>query len=107
MAIFGINSIGGSSSVLAANAKQAEQFFMPENGTITSIAFYLDNPNGSSQVARYAIFSDNGNLPGSLLSVTSDTTLTPGQSAGWVSLNLLTPIVVNSGNYWIVIHAGN
>lgn len=81
-------------------SRQAHQFTMPQNGQITSISMY-HNAASSSYKTQFGIYANGtNNLPGSKLAATAKTAMQT--TAGWQTINLVTPIAVMSGSkIWI------
>lgn len=69
---------------------------MPEKGKVFSITLYTD---GEDQKQRFAIYSDWWGEPATLLAQTDARNVPQGE--GWYTLDLLTPVTLNPGRYWL------
>lgn len=106
-ATFGNTTQGSSwTTGLIADDKFVEQFNVPASGSITKLSYYLRGDIASSQVARAIVYADNSGVPGALLGVGNEVTVSPNQTAGWVDFSFASPVAINSGNVWIGLIRG-
>ena len=109
MSIAGRTTIAATpSGGMSANFKRGSRFTMTERGRLTYLSAYLDSLGGgtSAQTVRLALYRDAGGVPGPLLSVTDEITLSPGHPAQWYTAWSQTGAMLDPGNYWIIIHSG-
>ncbi len=79
-----------------------QKHFLPMRGLVSSISCYEKSGFQITEYMRYSIYSDNNGTPNLLLAKT-DKILTSSQSFAWTTLNLLNPIILEEGNYWLVV----
>ncbi len=94
---------------LASNVKRGSSFQTLQSGRVYELSAYLDGKGGGtgSQKLRYALYTDAGGVPGSLLGQTDEITVKAGQAGSWVSAPMVPVDIIGSRNYWIVIHTGD
>ena len=96
----------GNDTAYADSATDAEDdqiatlVTMPEDGTITSISAYVYRNSGESGDIRYAIYSDNGGEPDTLIVETG----TAKQPSGWGWFTVSVPNTwLTAGSYWLAL----
>jgi hypothetical protein len=94
----------GETNILATNDSGmgnilvAQQVDLPQSGTLQSLSFYVA---GAAGQLRLGVYSNSGNNPGTLLAETAPFTSTNG----WQTQNVLTPVQLPSGTYWLAFLA--
>ena len=96
---FGNQNIESSNLSGVANEQIATQVILLEDGTVTSISAYVKGPLPFD--LRYAIYSDSGGEPGSLI------VETVAEAGGfnlfhWHTIDIA-PTSLTSGTYWLVL----
>jgi hypothetical protein len=76
------------------NLLVAQQAFLSQSATIQSLSFYVASPSGQ---LRLGIYDDAGGNPGTLRAQTA--AFTP--SVGWNTQNVLSPVLLPAGTYWL------
>lgn len=102
---FGKTTIGGLGAWTVPDKKTGSLYSLPVAATIYSISCYMAANIGTCS-ARTAIYSNNAGAPDALLAVSQeitgiDTTL------AWRTFDLITPVELMPGDYWLVIHGGD
>lgn len=97
------------SSGLSANYKRASRITVPQQASGYYITAYIDGLGGgtSAQTLRFALYADNGGVPGALIDTTGDITVTPGKQSQWRTAALLHVPLISAGTYWVAIHSGS
>ena len=108
MATFGRTTVAGATSTLSSDAMRGGKYTLAVAGYVTAIKAYLDGAGSGSgsQVVKAVIYADSSNYPGAQEGVSSQVTITAGQSAGWVTFAFSTPVYLAAGSYWLLIHSG-
>ena len=89
------NTVGNTTvfgEYYAPTERRAVPFRMPEDGIIQSVTIFHDE--GSTGDMILAVYDDDGDVPGSRIAVTPQTTTNP--IAGWQTIDLITPVHVES-----------
>ncbi|WP_299443644.1 fibronectin type III domain-containing protein [uncultured Aquimarina sp.] len=86
----GITTVGDRT--IANTNRRAMPYTMTENGVLQSIAVHITAGGGDMQLG---VYSDNNGVPGPKLGQTAETTA--NSSAGWQTIALESPVVVNNG----------
>jgi hypothetical protein len=73
----------------------AQQVTLSQDATVQSMSFYVASPAGR---LRLGIYDDASGKPGALKAQTAD--ITP--VIGWNTQNVLSPIDLTAGTYWLV-----
>jgi hypothetical protein len=107
-ASFGRTTAGTiASGGLRADFKRGSRFVLSEKAMMNDVCAYLDGNGGGTgyQQLRYALYRDNGGVPGNRVVETDGTTVSAGDGARWSCAGAgLVPL--DPGTYWIVIHTG-
>jgi Domain of unknown function (DUF1929)/Galactose oxidase, central domain len=77
-----------------ANLLLAQEATLSQAATIQSLSFYVAQAAGS---LRLGIYGTSGTAPGSLLATTNSFTTV----LGWNTANVITPVVLQPGTYWL------
>jgi hypothetical protein len=80
----------------------AQPAALGQSGTIQSISFFVATAAGKLRLGIYDASGANGD-PGVKKAETAE--LTPG--AGWVTANVITPVTLPAGNYWLAFLASS
>lgn len=91
--------LNASYKTMARRTKYACRFYMPEDGDLTKITFYVGGGN-TGAVAKGWVYSDVDGAPGSLLGVTDEVPYTSAFDV-WVTAAFASPISLQKGFYWI------
>ncbi len=93
----GFNTI--YATVSSSTVRRAMPVTMTEDGLITSISFYHGGGTGNALVG---VYSDDTTGPDLRLAISAETAL--NVSAGWNTVNLITPLLVENGTkVWIAV----
>jgi hypothetical protein len=93
---------------LSANYKRGSKITLTQPGRLAAFSVYLDGNGGTSgaQDMRLVLYADANGVPGSKVADGPLMNLASGTSPRW--FNVTAPaLVLNPGNYWLVIHTGN
>lgn len=77
----------------------ATRVTLPQDAVLSSINAYIATPDD----VRYAIYTDAGGEPGSLLVETDEQHVA---GAGWFGIDLTPEFALNAGTYWLALHMG-
>jgi hypothetical protein len=77
-----------------ANLLIAQQSVLAQNAILESLSFYVTDSYGQ---LRLSVYADNGGKPGTLVAETN--AFTP--IIGWNTQNVLTPVLLPAGTYWL------
>jgi chitodextrinase len=92
----------GESSVMSTNDTGngnllvSQKATLAQNGILRRMSFYVTTASGNLRMAVYAANGANGG-PGTKLAETSSFTPT----TGWNSVDVLAPVTLGAGNYWL------
>jgi hypothetical protein len=107
---FGYDDIATDYVEVNIDKKYTTKWDCPFNGTLTKLSVYLDGKGSGSgnQVLKAIVYSASGSAPNELVTsaVSSEVTVTDGQSEGWVDFTFTTPPTVTTTEYFIGIIAG-
>jgi chitodextrinase len=105
---FGRQTPGSLWYAMGADYKRSSRFTLDRGGTVTALVAYLDAPAGSTatQQIRYAIYSDSGGEPASLVAQSVVTTISAGTAPAWVKLPLEKSTALAAGSYHLAILSG-
>lgn len=105
---FGRVDPGSAWLAMSADYKRSSRFQLPETAAVTHLVAHVDGLGGlsGSQQLRFAVYADNGGVPGALLGQTDIGTVSAGQAAGWLSLPMQSPLPLEAGTYHLAIHSG-
>ena len=98
----------GQTSVLSApdsgnaNLLVAQSATLPEAATVQSLSFYVTSASGSLILGLYDATGPNGG-PGALKATTAS--FTP--VTGWNTANVVTPVSLPAGSYWLAYLPSN
>jgi hypothetical protein len=77
-----------------ANLLLAQSANLSQAATIQSLSFYAHNAAGT---LRLGIYSNSGIVPGAIMASTDPFTV----AAGWNTANVVSPVVLQPGTYWL------
>jgi hypothetical protein len=78
------------------NLLVSQKATLGQNGILRRVSFYVTTASGNLRMAVYAANGSNGG-PGTRLAETSSFTPT----TGWNSVDVLAPVTLGAGNYWL------
>lgn len=110
VSVFGKTDLDGlSSTTVTSNQVRSTVFTLTEAGTVTSLSAYMSGGASNTQVHKFAIWDDDGagGIPGTLLGLTAEQTIAIDQAEGWVTADLVTPVALAAGDYWLGHHSGS
>ena len=92
---------------LSADHKRGSQITIPNDGRIDQLATYIDTKGGASgtQDLRVVLYTDVNGKPGAKVVEGETLTLASGFAGRWAQF-AVTPLMINAGRYWLVIHTG-
>ena len=90
----GETNILGASDNGNGNLLCSQSATLSQPATVQSISFYILTASGN---LRLGIYSNTNNKPGTLLATTNQ--FTP--IAGWNTQNVVTPVTLSAGTYWL------
>ena len=96
-ATFGTTTIGNSATTFDGSIPRATQYTPTTSGTLTNIMLYITS-SGTGGHAQVAIYTDNGNKPGTLLAKSSSDTIT---SNGWHDFSGFNVPITGGTKYWL------
>lgn len=106
----GRSTVGAQQSAgLRADFSRGSKVTMTETGTLSYLCMYLDGKGGASGEQRFhlVLYRDVNGVPGAKVAETYEQGVVAGGNAQWQCNQFKTPdlsVVVNPGNYWIMIH---
>lgn len=109
MTVAGRNTIATTPSAgLSPNFKRGARITLGNAGRLARLSAYLDGKGGGTgiQKLRYALYRDAGGVPGAKVAESNEVSVKAGQAASWITAEAPN-IVLDAGNYWLVIHSGD
>jgi PKD repeat protein len=99
---FGDSTVYTSVDTQGINLKEAAKYTAVA-GNVTKLSGYLSGLGMASgtQKVRGVIYADSGGVPGALLGVSNEVTITAGRAWGWVDFTFPTPVAVSAGQIWM------
>jgi hypothetical protein len=97
-AIFGYDTQFANTTSGVNGVQVGTQVVLPEDGTLESIAAYI-NPGGGGKDYRYAIYTDNAGEPGNLI---VETAVDNQGGTGWKTIPV-TPTPLTAATYWLAL----
>ncbi|MEJ0038117.1 MAG: hypothetical protein WDO68_18900 [Gammaproteobacteria bacterium] len=93
---------------LSANYKRGSQITIRQAGRLEQMSMYVDTAGGASgtQDLRLVLYNDVNGKPNAKLAESDTLTLSSGSGATWVGF-LVTPVLLDAGRYWLMLHTGN
>jgi hypothetical protein len=89
----------GNSKIL-----NAYQCTLSKKATVKSLSIYVEDNSKGGKV-RLGIFSDSKGKPGKLVAYTAE--YTPAKLKAWSTKNVISPVTLMPGNYWLVFECDN
>lgn len=100
-----------SGGLLSANTQYGSKYTLSEGPiSVSEMWVYLDGGGSpGTQTMRATIYDDDGtgNYAGTLKGESGEVTITKGDAAAWVKFTLASPVQLDNGNWWLMIHCGN
>jgi hypothetical protein len=84
-----------------ANLLVAQKTPLNQAGTVNTLSFYVTATAGQLYLG---VYSDNAGIPSSLLATTAVFTPTCQAYPCWVTQPVVTPVLLQPGNYWLAYH---
>jgi hypothetical protein len=109
-AFAGRSTVGATpSGGLSANFKRGSRITLNHQATAVFASAYIDGLGGgtAAQNIRFALYSDNGGVPGDLLTSTAELTVPAGKQGQWRSWSFDPWPLLAPGNYWVTILSGD
>jgi glucose/arabinose dehydrogenase len=99
---FGDQTIYTSVDTAGINLKEAAGYSAVA-GNVTKLSGYISGLGVASgtQKIRGVLYADNAGVPGALLGVSNEVTITAGRPWGWVDFTFPTPVAVAAGPIWM------
>ncbi|MCW4010639.1 MAG: carboxypeptidase-like regulatory domain-containing protein [Candidatus Bathyarchaeota archaeon] len=104
--VLGKNTDGANTNWSPPSWKWGSKVTLSESAVVKSITYKAKNTTvGQISKVKFAVYSDSGGVPNTLLGVTAEGAL--ADSAEWLTLNLTAPLSLSAGVYWLVVLAGD
>jgi hypothetical protein len=89
--------------------KYASKYPLSQAGTLQKITALLSVDAGLACSVRFGVYDDDGygGQPGTLLGYTESIQLPAGTGKHWRTLDMTSPLALEPGDYWLVMHAGS